>query len=226
MSRRCRAFLSGEDFDYGTYGLRPLQHDEFNFGTGLSVAHDILEHVYDDQGRVEDELRAFGGILRVRGAEWREKPGQRYGVLEGLASDFPNTLTPLMDDRESVLPIRPRPFHEDIRENLLDLHNHMLVAFQEEGEQYLPPWLDTEQKINQALQWVDLGYRQAVTRYYEAVRRGVHMEDFFRHLVKCADIIIGSCEGEMVVQIKADPEQYTVHYCTPHTDGYELIQPR
>lgn len=81
----------GTDPEYGTQGLRPAAHPNFNYFDGMGVAHDLLEHFPSDKGTLPDEFMALGATLYVRKDYFRRmRPGNSASVTDNIAADVRN----------------------------------------------------------------------------------------------------------------------------------------
>lgn len=210
---RCFTFLYGEDPNSGVEGLRLINRPDFDHVHGFGAAHDMIEHFPNQGTEMEDEMLAFGAILRVRGGQ----PGLN------LKGDFEYPLPEYMH-RPILDFIPPRPFHEDIANKLEKLKVDILTMYQMSDELRLPDWLHPGEPMRRVLQWMDKGYRMAVTRYTEAERRGVHMLNYFEHLTDKVDLIISNYlnEGD-VINIRICAEQYLVEWKFGYENEYRHV---
>ncbi len=83
-----RQFDYGTDPDYGGEGFRPSDRPDFNYLDGRVVAHDLLEHLTDDE-TLAGEMQALGASVYVRGVEFFVEEGQMDpSIEENIASDM------------------------------------------------------------------------------------------------------------------------------------------
>ena len=83
-------FVWAYDDEYGLYGwILKDSPSNYNVGSGMMVAHDCLEHVPNPDSSWEDELRALGAAMFIRGMTGFL--GNKHNTKEEtLSSDFAN----------------------------------------------------------------------------------------------------------------------------------------
>lgn len=192
-----------EDGDYGP-GLRMANRPYFDPTTGMGVAHDCLEHFHNDAGNTEAELEALGAMIHVRGDYYFS----RSSAVQEVAESMPEVNR--YEGRDAIPHPPSMKLHDDLKDQVPTLIKAIHASFHSE-DMLVPSWLYDINSMNNVIAWINRGYKRAITRYYEAERRGVHMPDFFKEVEKTVDAKIkqGMYEGEIWV-LDLNPAEYTV----------------
>lgn len=195
-----------EDGDYGP-GLRMVNRPHFDPTGGMGVAHDCLEHFHDDAGNTEAELEALGAMIHVRGDYYF----QRISVIQAIADTMSDIAR--YELRHFIPPPPSTKLHDDLKDRVPALIKAIHAHFHFKDE-LVPSWLSDSVSMNNVIAWINHGYKRAITRYYEAMRRGIHMPDFFKEVETTVNTQIkyGMFDGQVWV-LDINPEEYMVTMC-------------
>ena len=118
------------------------------------LAHDTLEHIGNQTGSIEDELRAFGVILFGR---------YEQGLIGGIYQSPETTLADDIADFLTFNLIKPtRYISEDTVASIFEYMKEPLTeAFKHNYEDYTP----TEEFYKTIIHYLSLGFIQAKRRY-------------------------------------------------------------
>jgi hypothetical protein len=153
------------------YGWRPVSMPQFDAGGPLHVAHDVLEHESYSDGSLEEEMRALGATIFLRGeGGWYRHISDNSEQVNFAKSSALDTASFIFSDKrplpapESVpeVPTRATMFLRTTKrwaENNWDSVKNMVR--QDAG------WSAAElaQRLEAALAWAKIGYTHAATRY-------------------------------------------------------------
>lgn len=192
-----------ENGEYGS-GLRMTNRPHFDPVRGVGVAHDCLEHFHNDAGNTEAELEALGAMIHVRGDYYF----QIGSVIQAIANSIPEVAR--YELRHFIPPPPSTKLHDDLKDRVPTLIKAIHAHFRPEDE-LVPNWLSDSVSMDNVIAWINRGYKRAITRYYEAMRRGVHMPDFFKEVETTVDAKIkqGMYGGQIWV-LDINPAEYTV----------------
>lgn len=169
---------------YGGVGLTPnifSQWESYNSAqSGATLAHDLIEHGKNEQGKVFQELKAIGAALFVR--DFGRADGSSFRDWARYA--FPGSLNKdLMRDGDDEIGIAPKSvvptaFREDF-ETFMDMVKAQLGATVEENPFRRPQAEYFLKRWDNVLAWVQFGFVNAVRRYkakspiatYEAIKQ-------------------------------------------------------
>lgn len=191
---RTYTFVKKENRDYGYPGLI-LENapDTYYPLSGMGVAHDVMEHHWNDDGSVRDEIMALGAALYVRGEEyWNGRffsnPGDQispdlidlfHSWLGGDYLPHPGRTLKLPDDEEGWI--------EKACEN---------VAKELDCEEAS----EVKEFVEKARGWLRKGFRQAALRYRNAKK--FELPYIFMQIEKAADTHISREDYDSIFIVK------------------------
>lgn len=193
--------------EYGELGFKPKWMPVADPLGGMAVAHDILEHIKNDDGSTEHELLALGSSMWIRG------DGCYYDA-KGLACNdeakyigyaFPE-LFRIHEQEHGGGHIRFfRNVYGDLRERCERVVHEGNKRLREDE---MEPLGTQDQRM--ARNWLAEGYRRARRRFYE--QRGLDactVAHYFLQIEKEADGLLGQAEEgmELTVHIKFNEMQ-------------------
>ena len=181
----------------GYMGWRPANQPGFDAGQAYHVAHDMVEHLHQNDSSLEEEMRAFGVTLYLRGETgyWSEalpefRKHDEWHVdrmtSEMLSSDMLGFLE--TDERLLSGPVEyantmsPRA-ERQLRTVEQFSHTHNIRH---------PTGQNWRQRVEFATAWVRLGYAEAKARYQLDERRRLRM---FNTIIKVVDDLMMSIQN-------------------------------
>lgn len=209
------SFVLEEHREYGEKGWRPKNQPTFDPLSGMTVAHDILEHFADSSDSADDEFQALGAALFVRGlgGYWQHSwssPGANVG------SDLVSIMRHIVENETT--------FHEPpntsrlgkdedqvegwIVEALVDALNELKA---ETGGE--PEFMREANALKTKVAgWLRVGFRRAVKRYAKFGKRGGALQAtaMFREIEQKADHALKVGEIGDELQVEASIERGTV----------------
>lgn len=191
-------------------GYKPSWYPEGDPLGGMAVAHDILEHFPNDDGKAEGEFMALGASLWIRG----QSGYFRNGTPESnIASDFPEIWRHVIyeDERTYVRECPHKSRNEEVQESGKQILIHALEEMREQFEEYELPSEETQQRI---VQWLAYGFNRAAKRYGKYHRRGItHYEiahQLFAEIEKQADEKLKYAEEGQILTVFVNYKQLEV----------------
>jgi hypothetical protein len=162
-----RKFVCKEHREAGYSGWRPSWMPHFDPMEGVGVAHDTLEHLVSDDGTVEAEFKAFGGILWLRGGSgWFAQQGSYYSdVADQLTAEFREQAHYLSSEGRCVRPApRTKRLSDEWAENAIErcIQKGLRAVRGEDPE--LARCLDREHIRS----YLRIGYRRTARRFADA----------------------------------------------------------
>lgn len=154
--------------DSGALGLVQRHRRNFDPLGAPAVAHDILEHFPDDNGTVDDEVRALGAGL------WVRPPMGKTSHPDGIAVDLTDLYVQCQADIGRLsIPIKQTPIPEECVEEQLErvrVYSLQLLkgGLEDFSDARLNAW------INAAVDHLRIGYRRALRRYGKVPQVFVH----------------------------------------------------
>ena len=137
----------------------------FEPGTGLTLAHDILEHVGNHPNPYVDEFMALGAIMAVR-IEQGYHTGFRYLGREDQVSDVFNLVESMHCQDETLTEPSTHPQGHDLWEEVLSFTeegiNNFLEEKAKEGEEEIELLENLAENITA---WVIEGYENCLQHY-------------------------------------------------------------
>lgn len=199
--------MAKEYEDFGVWGLWPIgRYWADPCTSGMTLAHDMLEHFPRDDGTVEGELMALGAALYVRdGDSYFSMKGNQGGYEKNVASGAyqlngyleeqgRRLLQPLPNDR----PLRDRDIEAQLAGTAIEMRRVLLA----EG-------LDSEWANGpSALNWLRRGYRKAAKRYRSI--SPFWMMCAFQELERETDRVIKHLQGHERYRISINPKRQIV----------------
>lgn len=173
--------------EFGVLGLWPIgRYWADPCTSGMTLAHDMLEHFPRDDGTVEGELMALGAALYVRdGDSYFSSKGNRSGYEKNIGGDAYILNTFLKEAGRRLL--QPLPNDRPLRDP--DIERQLAGTAAEMRRVLLAEGLDAEWADGpSALNWLRRGYRRAAKRYHGIA--SFWMMCAFSILEKKADYII------------------------------------
>ena len=186
--------------EYGFTGLRMKNRPHFDPGTGLTIAHDLMEHFRDDDGTTEHELMALGAMLYVRdcGADMRASAFSSE-PYEGIAADLIQQCFYMDAAKRTALENPGRTTRiddEDVERQIQQVWPEaMRLMAHEFDNQNMYSWLDQKRLIG----WLRRGYRRAARRYKDIP--SWRTAETFRRLSEEADEAIKRYEDFLGTEI-------------------------
>lgn len=148
---------------------------------GLTIAHDILEHMVDNKGGAEGEFMALGAMLWTRGESgWfysRKQPYYR-SIPQMFSGDVAMILEKIANGHQSLCcPGRTRSLGEDYDHWENDIEEAVTLGINEFhlnfGEHTELPF-DEDTILDRIMGWMRKGFHKAVN-YYS--KHGLHYEE-------------------------------------------------
>lgn len=174
-----RTLVRKEHEEMGFSGFVVKGMDFTDPGTGMTIAHDLLEHSPADRGTIEEELMALGAAMYVRGEDYWNRSGSYTRMPENIASDFPMFNEHFQNnfpERDLLLsPGRTTKLDLYMEESIQETCFEVLKAFKNNDEK-VPAWVRDTKALTG---WFRRGYRKAVRRYAPMRRRGGMPLEFF-----------------------------------------------
>lgn len=221
-------FICEEHDGYGTLGLRPLAMPEADPLSGMTVAHDLLEHFPGDDGGVEAEFMALGASYWLRCESGYNESRSRVSrdQAENIAADFPELFRHIRDEGFTLTdPGHVEPIEDTSTDDALRRCAQMGVDETEQEETYqgnVDPELTTfclNASVERITGWLRKGYRRATERFdgHDAFTLS---ETVFGTIEKRLDdwLKTGDCEG-VEIEITIDLENYHVSIETVSGEG-------
>lgn len=156
-----RTFIWDDDHEHGTTGWKPKGMPDFNVGTGMTVAHDVLEHFSYTDASLEGEMMAFGSSLFIRheGCYWGNKGAYHtdyhYHVSGEIAMFLQNNGLYIRK------PPKTRKLDSELEDELTLVRQRVIKAFPD----YDIDINEGIEPLDRALDWIRRGYRKAVRRF-------------------------------------------------------------
>ena len=206
MVRRRYRFVYGTDPEYGNKGLK-FKDCSFNYVSGEHIAHDILEHFRRDAS-VEDEYRAFGAIIWLRG-----EPGYFRDWESHISASIADIWRHMYTRDENLADIAPRR----IGGIDADLDSLMSRALEAARKAYVRDgvssnvFADFKKNLPRIRNLIRSGYRKARQKYGRIGQR--QMKNLSDELSRVADQAERACKSEgQEVDIMIDWKKLTVTY--------------
>ena len=205
--RLAKTFQVEENEEYGTLGFRPVDMPDADPLSGVTCAHDLLEHEPGDDGSLAAEFRALGASLWLRGeTDYHSRNGSRAHPFEHLAADFPALFAhlyfegfPLADATEApeVPAGTAEVLRDAVRQGQADTSDEHEGADGDLGEA-LATWcgVTTGETL---YRWLAIGYAAAVERY-AGIDAYTLAHEVFADIEKRLDVYLAvdAIEGETV----------------------------
>lgn len=169
-----REFVWGEKLDfYGNpeEGWRPFNApDNFDFGPPHLVAHDLLEHLNQNDFSLEGEMQASGATLLTRFTGNYNKYQRDMELLAIIVSDMvgflmrdPRPLQPPPTERVQPLPLWLETIVNDFVPNAARNERNS----KRDTETYFNQYTEEQlmQRVVTAMDWMRVGYREAEELY-------------------------------------------------------------
>lgn len=203
-----------EDGEHGAGFLLATAADGFTPGSGLTIAHDLLEHFPKDSGKVHEEAMAFGAILWIRGMNnffQRNTPG--YSMSGDIANQFTEfggcmPFTKKVNLTKDIDEEIPRWLNEgvnlawaEIESNLDDASDNMEAHTETQDE--FTNW------SNEWVKWALYGYKRVQARYKDIDSWNVF--EVFQDIMKAVDKLKPEYDGQ----------EFVIHYGTEGTTIHE-----
>jgi hypothetical protein len=185
-------FVCAKHEEYGSLGWKLKGKPHFEPFGGLTVAHDILEHFPSDDGTAGGECEALGASFHVRGcAYFQGIKDAHFSVGEQTCPDIARlfrdqvempkcaSVKKLDNETEEELAKAYKGAVEDLKESEID---------ESEASTFL----------QNAINWMRIGYRKAVKRYKHNTCELAH----FFHKIETLVDRAGTEEGqEMTISV-------------------------
>lgn len=186
-----RAFIWGEDEEYGGMGWIPIENRDFNASRGFGVAHDTIEHfrVLDRRPRavVANELMAFGSMVygRVMGGYWGAFKPSYHSAENIVGRDLGEFVAASLTGQgrsenfqtEIIQPPNMRRLNLNMEDYLEQIRGIAIESawddIKQQADGYLPDierFTDAlvKERLEMAMQWLRIGYRKAQFRFFNA----------------------------------------------------------
>lgn len=203
-------FVCERHENYGELGLRMRNRPHFEPLTGMAVAHDLLEHFRNDDGRLSGELMALGASIHVRdGENYHTRRGNMNPVHKHLAADMVQQVyyTEQSGDRLLRDCGRTARLPDDYAEYSVQeaLKSSIRLLRTEVAADQFPSWLTGDEQRRRFVGWLRRGYR-AAQRRYRGIPSYTLMEAFIA-VERAADNFLKYAEEGMEVRISVDPHR-------------------
>lgn len=157
-------FIAAEHEEYGGIGWSPVWvRDADPCLSGMTVAHDILEHFPSAGADVIGELQAIGAMFYIRGVGgyWHQINHMRPDPGYHASADIPDIFRHVVD--ESMPFECPKGGRRRLSEEIEDWIGDGLADTEEIRDIDFP--IEWESFKSHAARWIRIGYRRAVRRY-------------------------------------------------------------
>ena len=215
-------FICEEHEDFGSLGLRPLAMPNAYPLTGMTVAHDMMEHFPGDNGGVEAEFMALGACYFLRhesGLAANKRASMGYfkrDASDEFSGDFIDLYRYVAHEGFSLTePGTELPIEcEHTEEMLAEIVRKGLALVREEGEHSddnsdeLHAFCST-QTSERILGWLRRGYRKATERY-EGHDAYTLAKSVFGDIEVRIDKWLKSAEEGTKIEITIDLDSYSV----------------
>ena len=183
-----RDFTFDEDSDTGMIGLRPAWFANAEPATGMTIAHDMLEHFKTQSEALEGECEALGALLALRLMQgWGGAPGGAYrSPAERLGFEVSTLIVDSVqrDDRPLPRYRTSRPLRDECADEvILEAVSRGLESARGElgewgGREELEPE-GAERMKGAFVAWIRRGYRRTVKRFrhYDLYTIGIDLFD-------------------------------------------------
>lgn len=210
-----RKFIYEEHREHGGFGFRPLWLPNADPASGMTVAHDVLEHFPHDNGSVDHEFKAFGAMMFVRGVcGWWAEQGSYYpDPAKQVGGDFYDLLSRVHEGDENLNPpgiVPPLRQYDDLLQRVAKAGCEEATKELQNG--YDPKECVSPEEHDRILGWMRLGFRAARRRYSGCDPYDVQCA--FTHIKKVSDDILKrlnedeSMTGAKLI-VHCDPTPYT-----------------
>lgn len=198
MKRHKVELVWGEDKEFGTFGWLPKLNPSFNAMQGFGVAHDVMEHTDLISGSMEEEMKAFGAMLYIRGEGgwwWNSMNTSPASNMRGDIAGFSRDVF-FAKDYGCVLGKPKRTLRIDHEWDIQEIVDQSWRALRQELDD--ADWrafrhMNPRWRENLA-GWIRRGYRECVKRYKG--HKAYHLCDVFREITEKVDSYKYVEEGE------------------------------
>lgn len=217
-------FICEEHTAFGELGLRPLAMPEADPLSGMTVAHDMLEHFPDDDGGVEAEFMALGASYWLRCESGYNESRSRVDrdQAENIAADFPELFRHIRDEGFTLHDPGPvEPIEDEHTDDALRRCARLGVEETEQQETYQTDdgeELDemlvafcSYQSVERITGWLRKGYVRATERFED--------HDAFT----LAETVFGTIEKRLDDWLKSDAVEGTEVEVTIDLENYDVL---
>ena len=162
-----RTFICEEHEEFGGLGWRPENIPNADPLSGMTVAHDCMEHFKSDNGGLEAELMAFGASLHVREAGgWYYNQPNSQGAAYNMSGEIAEFMLKIKLGEEYLM-TAPRTYA--LSDGMEDtVQEVILMAKKSFREEYEDEEELNSRTIKTFIDWLRIGYRKAIKRYGDA----------------------------------------------------------
>lgn len=220
-------FQCAEYEEYGFNGWKPSWFPNGDPATGMGVAHDVLEHSLSTDGTLNEEMRAMGAGLFIRGGGGYFS-GRHHSVSrwhQNVSADFPDHIRRFQDETHTWVTAPPkgkgtREIDDWAEEELALFPRNLRELIEAEDYLDFPEWMLDSLHMDWIIRWARVGYRWAQRRY-GCPAEACYM---FQRIEKRADELLKHAEQgltELCVKVELKTMTAEVWERYPEFDEYE-----
>ena len=211
-----RSFTWADDDSYGMTGWVPDFIPNANVSSDFGLVHDVMEHLGEQRGTFEDEIRALGAMIYTRILGGYFYRGYTFRTQEEMMLLEVTELVNQMAWVRSSKLLKEAPptkvYNEDLSWLFSEIKAMSRKHFKDEIAEAIT-LSNYKENILRAIGWLRLGFVQARSRYYHA--NPYEVEGLFQEIktaVNKPNFKHGEYGDKLVISINPKQLRFNVKY--------------